>query len=142
MLRGRFEAADELSPAELRRQYEEALVETIERVGESTVAEQSGVDEATITALLDEDSPELTLEDAAAIFATDDQYPDADAIEAEARDILLMGMSMAVLDVEAIAAGINDELEPREIQQKVEGRHPISLGEYAIVHNYIEREKR
>ena len=142
MLRGRFEAADELSPAELRSEYEAVLAETIETVGESTVADQTGVDEETIRALVAGDSPELTLEDASAILGTDEQYPDADSIEAEARDILLMGMSIAVLDVEAIAAGINDELEPKEIQQKVEGRYPISLAEYAIIHSYIEREKR
>ncbi|WP_336326610.1 DUF5791 family protein [Halovenus sp. HT40] len=141
MLRGRFEAAGDLSPGELRSEYEDAIVETVETVGESAVADQSGVDEETVRALVAGDSPELTLEDASAILGTDDQYPDADAIEADARDILLMGMSIAVLDVEAIAAGINDELEPKEIQQKVEGRYPISLAEYAIIHNYIEREK-
>jgi len=141
MLRGRFEAADDLSPAELRSEYEAVLVETIETVGESTVAERSGVDQGTIRALVDGEAPELTLEEAAAILGTDEQYLDADSVEAEARDILLMGMSIAVLDVEAIAAGINDELEPKEIQQKVEGRYPISLGEYAVIHSYIEREK-
>lgn len=141
MLRGRFEAAGDLSPEELRSEYEETIVETVETVGETAVAEQSGIDEETIRALVAGDSPELTLEDASAILATDEQYPDADAIEADARDILLMGMSIAVLDVEAIAAGINDELEPKEIQQKVEGRYPITLDEYAIIHNYIEREK-
>jgi len=141
MLRGRFEAADDLSPAELRSEYEAVLVETIETVGEPTVAERSGVDEGTIQALVDGEAPELTLEEAAAILGTDEQYLDADSVEAEARDILLMGMSIAVLDVEAIAAGINDELEPKEIQQKVEGRYPISLGEYAVIHSYIEREK-
>ncbi|MXR50145.1 hypothetical protein GRX03_00780 [Halovenus sp. WSH3] len=142
MLRGRFEAAGDLSPGELRSEYEAALVETIESVGAAAVADRTGLDEATIRALVDGESPELTLEEAAAILGTDDQYPDADAIEAEARDILLMGMSIAVLDVEAIAAGINDRLEPKEIQQKVEGRYPITLEEYAIIHSYIEREKR
>jgi hypothetical protein len=141
MLRGRFEAAGELSPAALRSEYEAALVETVETVGESAVVSQSGIGEETIRALVAGESPELTLEEAAAILAADEQYPDADAVEAEARDILLMGMSIAVLDVEAIAAGINDELEPKEIQQKVEGRYPISLEEYAIIHSYIEREK-
>ncbi|MFT4945780.1 MAG: hypothetical protein ACI8TL_000007 [Natronomonas sp.] len=141
MLRGRFEAAEDRPPAELRSEYEAALVETVEAVGESTVVDQSGVSEETIRALVAGESPELTLTEAASILATADQYPDADTIEAEARDILLMGMSVAVLDVEAIAAGVNDELEPKEIQQKVEGRYPISLAEYAIIHNYIEREK-
>jgi len=142
MLRGRFESAGEQTPEELRAAYEEALRETIERVGRETVIAESGVDETTVAALADGDAPEVTLEDATAILATDDDLPDADAIEAEARDILLMGMSVAVLDVEAIAAGINDELEPKEIQQKVEGRYPTTLAEYATLHQYIESEKR
>jgi len=49
-----------------------------------------------------------------------------------------MGMSTAVLDVEALAAGIDDAMEPKEIQQKVEGRHPLTLGEYAVLHAFIE----
>jgi len=142
MLRGRFEAAGDTSPAELRAAYEEALAEAVNAVGVSTVADRSGVGEETVQALANGDSPELTLEEAAAVLGADDQYPDADTLEADARDILLMGMSVAVLDVEAIAAGLNDELEPKEIQQKVEGRYPITLAEYALVHNYIESEKR
>lgn len=141
MLRGRFEDAGEVSAAALQTAYEEVLAETVETVGLAAVAEKSGVDERSLQALVDGDSPELTLEAAAAVLGTDEEYPDADAIEADARDILLMGMSIAVLDVEAIAAGLDDELEPKEIQQKVEGRYPIALEEYALVHNYIEREK-
>jgi hypothetical protein len=142
MLRGRFENAGEMSSAELREAYEAVLAETVDSVGVAAVADRSGVDEQTLRALTDGESPDLTLEDAAAVLATDGDYPDADAIEADARDILLMGMSIAVLDVEAIAAGLNDELEPKEIQQKVEGRYPMTLAEYALIHNYIEREKR
>ena len=142
MLRGRFEGAGNMSPAELQSAYEAVLAETIDSIGVSAVAERSGVDEETVQALADGNSPELTLEDAAAVLGADDQYPDADAIEADARDILLMGMSIAVLDVEAIAAGLNDELGPKEIQQKVEGRFPITVAEYATIHSYIESEKR
>ena len=142
MLRGLFESAGELSPAELRRAYDDRLVETIERVGLDSVAAESGVDENRLQALVDGESPEVTLGEAAAILAVDDSLPDTDAIEAEARDILLMGMSMAVLDVEAIASGIADELEPKEIQQKAEGRYPMTLDEYALLHSYIEGKKR
>lgn len=141
MLRGRFADAGDIPPAELQSAYEDVLAETVTSAGVSTVADRSGVDEEIVQALADGDSPELTLTEAAAVLAVDDQYPDADAIEADARDILLMGMSIAVLDVEAIAAGLNDELEPKEIQQKVEGRFPITLAEYALIHSYIESEK-
>lgn len=142
MLRGRFEDAHELSPDELRSAYDDRLATTIAAVGEETVVEAVDIDDDVVSALAAGDSPELTLETAAEILALDEELPDADSIAAEARDILLMGMSIAVLDVEAVASGINDEMEPKEIQQKTEGRFAMTLDEYALVHNYIERNKR
>ncbi|WP_267163462.1 DUF5791 family protein [Halovenus salina] len=142
MLRGRFEDANELSPEELRAAYDDRLVAVIKMVGRGTVAEEVEVDEAVLSALVAGESPEVTLETAAEILALDDELPDADSIAAEARDILLMGMSIAVLDVEAVASGLDDEMEPKEIQQKTEGRFPMTLDEYALVHNYIERNKQ
>ncbi len=142
MLRGTFERAGEMSPEELRAAYNERLVATIEAVGQETVTEQTDISERTCSALLDGESPEITLETAAEILAQEEELPDAESIVAEARDILLMGMSIAVLDVEAVASGINDELDPKEIQQKAEGRFPITLDEYALIHSYIEQNKR
>lgn len=142
MLRGRFESPGELSPTELRSEYDALLVETIERAGKDAVVEQTEVDRATVDTLAAGESPDLTFDETTAILGVNEELPDADSIEAEARDILLMGMSIAVLDVEAIAAGLNDELEPKEIQQKVEGRFPMSLDEYAMLHQFIESEKR
>lgn len=142
MLRGAFDSPGEFSPAELRAEYERRLVETVDDVGIETVAAETEIDQETIQALVDGDSPELTLDEAAAILATEPDGLDEETILAEARDILLMGMSMAVLDVEALASGINDEMEPKEIQQKIEGRHPMSLDEYALLHSYIEGAKR
>ncbi|MFT4922384.1 MAG: hypothetical protein ACI8XM_001599 [Haloarculaceae archaeon] len=142
MLRGEFESAGESSPAQLRSAYDDRLVATVEDVGHSTVVTEANVEEVTVEALLDGQSPELSVETATAILATDPDRPDAETLRMEARDILLMGMSMAVLDVEAIASGIDDQLEPKEIQQKVEGRHPMTLDEYALLHSYIEGEKR
>jgi hypothetical protein len=131
-----------LTRSELREAYDRQLVETIDAVGTERVVTATGIDSDRITALRAGESPDLSLEEAMAILGTDDSLPDAETLTAEARDILLMGMSMAVLDVEAIAAGIDDELEPKEIQQKVEGRYPMSLDEYALLHSYIESEKR
>jgi len=142
MLRDEFETPGERDPEELHAAYEQVLAETVETQGIDAVAEATAVDESTLEALVDGESPELTLEDAAAILATDPDRPDADFIVADARDILLMGMSTAVLDVEAIQSGINGQLEAKEIQQKVEGRYPITLGEYAVLHQFIESEKR
>lgn len=142
MLRGRFDSAGEGSWEELRAAYDEELVSVVERVGEDTVRAETDVDDEVLSALVSGDSPEITLETAAAVLELDDDFPDAETIAMEARDILLMGMSMAVLDVEAVAAGLDDALDPKEIQQKAEGRFPMTLDEYARVHNYIEHRKR
>ena len=139
MLRGEFEDAGERSPAALQRAYEQRLAAVVESVGINRVVEEVGLDRATVQALLDEGSPDIELTEAAAIIALDDESPPADTIEAEARDILLMGMTTAVLDVETLASGVDGELEPKEIQQKVEGRFPMTVAEYALLHQYIEQ---
>lgn len=142
MLRDAFESPGEYSPDDLRVAYDDKLTETIEQVGTETVTHETDIDAETLKAIVDGESPELLLTDAASILATDENLPDADTLAAEARDILLMGMSIAVLDVEALAAGIDDVMEPKEIQQKIEGRYPLSLDEYALLHQYIESQKR
>jgi hypothetical protein len=141
MLRGTFDDAGKLSATELRSAYDERLVETSEAVGVETVTAETAVDSETLTALKQGESPELTLEAAMTILALDEELPDTDTLLAEARDILLMGMSVAVLDVEAVASGIEDAMEPKEIQQKAEGRFPMTLDEYALLHSYIESKK-
>jgi hypothetical protein len=141
MIRGEFAAADE-TPDSLRAAYDETLAATIEAVGIDEVHEQTGIDTDVLEAVGAGESPDLTLAEAASILAADQDRPTADTLATEARDILLMGMSMAVLDVEAVAAGIDDAMDPKEIQQKIEGRYPITLEEYALLHQYIEGEKR
>lgn len=131
----------ERTPKELREQFETELVAVIESRGVTDVAETSGVDEATLRALLDGDSVELTLEEGAAILAVLEENPDADTIAMLSRDTLLMGMTTAVLDVEAIESGIGGRLEAREIQSKVEGRFPMTLAEFALLQQYIESKK-
>ena len=142
MLRDEFEAPGQQAPDDLRVAYERVLAETVETVGVDEVAAESGVDHETLTALVDGESPELTLEAAAAILSTDPDRPDADFIEADARDILMMGMSIAVLDVDALESGIDGRMEAKEIQQKMEGRFPMTVGEYAVLHQHIESATR
>lgn len=137
MLRGAFEEAANLSPAELREAYERQLAETIAAEGLDQAVAASAVDRGKIEGLADGDSPETTLSEAAGILAIDPDRPAADAIAAEARDILLLGMTNAVLDVETLASGLDGALEPKEVQQKIEGRAPITLEEYALLHGYL-----
>lgn len=138
MLTGRFPEAGERGPEALLAAYQDVLRAVIDEHGTEAVAEETGLDAATVAALEDGDASEVTLEDAAAVLATSEEYPDADAVVAEARDILLMGMTTAVMDVDSVAAELGGDLDPKEIQQKVEGRHPITLGEYARIHHLLE----
>jgi len=140
MLRAEFESVAESSPEALHEAYLTVLRETVERAGVDTVAERADVERETVRAVADAEKPELTVETAAAILATDPERPDADTVEAEALDILLMGMTTAVVDVDALAAGVDAEMDPKEVQQKVEGRHPVALAEYAAIQAFLEGE--
>ena len=126
------------TPTELHELYCAALIAVAEEYGIETVAARSGVDTEKLRELLDGDSPELTLEEAAAILAVPEDAPDAKTIAAIDRDELLMGMTTAVLDVEAVESGVNGELEAREIQSKIEGRYPMSIRDFALLHQYID----
>ncbi|PSP83736.1 hypothetical protein BRC96_07935 [Halobacteriales archaeon QS_6_64_34] len=142
MLRTEFPEAGEQSPEALLSAYGSVLAATVESVGADTVAEAAELDRETVDAVADGDVADLSLEDAMAVLATDPDRPAADALQAEAQDILLMGMTTAVMDVEALASGIDSQLEPKEIQQKIEGRYPMTMEEYALLHSYIESRKR
>jgi hypothetical protein len=130
--------AGDLSAEELRARYDERLRTVIENHGVERVREETGVESEP---LANGDSPAMTLEDAAAVLALDPDEPDADVIVTEMRDHLLMGMTTAVLDVEAVESGINGSFDAREIQQKIEGRLPMDLDELAMIHGFIEQRK-
>jgi|AntRauTorcE11898_2_1112593.scaffolds.fasta_scaffold53539_2 dephospho-CoA kinase len=120
-------------------EYRAVLAEIVEDHGVATVAEETGVDEAALRALTSADSAEATeidLEDAAAIQALDSDL-DAETIHAEACDNLLLGMSMAVLDVDTIAVEYEGELSGTGIQQRLERRAPMTLAEFARIEHFV-----
>lgn len=125
------------TPDELYEAYEAELVAAIDELGVDRVAAETGVDEERIAALANGEAPEFTLEEAAGVLALLDGTPGADDIVALSRDALMMGMSNAILDVEALSSQVDGELEPREIQAKVEGRYPVTLREFARLHQVI-----
>ena len=135
-----FDVADagERSEEELRTAYAAELRAAIETLGVDAAAERTGADRATLSALADGEASDLSLslEEAAALVAAagDD---DPGALAAEARDRLLLGMTTAVLDVEAVESGIDGRMEAKEIQQKLEGRFPMTVAEYATLHAFI-----
>jgi hypothetical protein len=140
------DAAD-LSPDGLRVAYEDHLRTVLNTVGVDTAEAETSLDRATLEAIADGDTPDsdtdsdaadLTLSDAAAIAALVDDAPDAEAIVLETRDHLLMGMTTAVLDVDAIAANLTVDLTGQEVQQAIEGRIEMTLPELAAIQSVIE----
>jgi len=113
------------------------LATGVENIGIGTVIDETDVSESTVRELTAGDQPELTVEETAAILAVIED-DDAGDIVALSRDAIMMGMSQAVLDVEALAADAGDDLEPREVQSKIEGRFPMTLREFALFHATIQ----
>ena len=133
--------ADEVTATALLAAFESLVSEAVAEAGRGRVGDETDVDEAAIEAAADGDAAGLSVTDAAAIVAvTADR--DADAIVAELRDHLLMGMATAVLDVDTLAAGIDADLTGQEVQQALEGRAGMTLGQLAEVMAVIERRKR
>ena len=125
------------SPAELRAKYEDALATIVDQHGPAAVAAETDLEEATLEALAAGDSPELTLEAAAEIQSLAEGEPDPETMVTMALEHLLLGMSTAVLDVEAIESYLDLDLDAKEIQQKIEGRAPMSFAEFVHVQYVI-----
>jgi hypothetical protein len=128
----------DLEAEELHERYRAALVDIVKTHGVEAAAAESGVETATVEALAAGESPELDHEAAAALLALDADMDAETAVQLD-RDALLMGMTNAVLDVESLASEADGALEPREIQSKVEGRYPMTLREFALLHATIQR---
>ncbi|MFO8115808.1 MAG: DUF5791 family protein [Halorubrum sp.] len=133
--------ADEIRSTALLAAFEALVSESVAEAGRGRVADETGVDEASIEAAAGGDVAELSVTDGAAIVAvTADR--DAETIVAELRDHLLLGMATAVLDVDTIAAGIDADLTGQEVQQALEGRAGMTLEQLAEIMAVIERRKR
>jgi hypothetical protein len=139
-----YDAADEpetLSPDELLATYADELRTVVDALGVDAVVAGTDLDETTVEAIADGDVGELSVEEAAAVLALADSYPDQRGIVLELRDHILMGMTTAVLDVDTIAANIDVDLTGQEVQQAIEGRSRFSLAEFAAIHALIARRK-
>jgi len=132
--------ADEVTAAMLLTSFETLVSEAVDEIGRGQIAAEAGIDETVVDAAVDGDAAAVRLEDGAAIVAAPTDR-DGDAVVAEVRDHLLMGMATAVLDVDAIAAAIDADLTGQEVQQALEGRAPMTLGQLAEIMAVIERRK-
>lgn len=132
-----------LTPSALYERYQAELRAVIEEFGAETVAERADVDRESIDTIASENAdPELDgglqLMDAASILSLREGEPADETIATEARDVLLMGMTTAVLDVDTLEGEVDGQIEARAIQQKIEGRTSMTLGEYALLQQAIE----
>ncbi|ERH12092.1 MAG: hypothetical protein J07HB67_01105 [halophilic archaeon J07HB67] len=127
--------AETPTAAELESAYASELAAVVTAHGRETVAADSGVDPETLAAFVDGEVADATLSDAAAVFGVDGTDPDA--VTAEVRDGLLMGLSTAILDVDTVALEIDTELDAREVRQALEGEIRLRLDELAAVQSLI-----
>ena len=125
------------SPAALRAEYENDLATIVDQRGPAAVAAETDLEQDTLEEIAAGNSTDLTLEEAAQIQALADGEPDPATIVTMALEHLLLGMSTAVLDVEALESQVDLDLEAKEIQQKIESRAPMSLGEFVHVQYVI-----
>lgn len=136
-------APAETPPADLVAQYLDALADVIDTVGPAVVAERTSVSEATLRAVQHGEPPELDLDDTASILSLSPDAPDPETIASEARSHLLLQMTNAVVNIDVLAADLGLDLDPKELQAKLEGRLPLSLREYAeITHHLAARIAR
>lgn len=127
------------TPAELRAAFERQLATIISDVGISTAMERTSLDRATLDGLSTGDPPGLTVREAAEILSLSEEWPDADTVMLELQDTLMLRMSSAVMDVDTLSMAVEADLDATAIQQRIEGRHPMTLEEYAqIVHAIAE----
>ena len=133
--------ADEPAAEDLLAAFEAMVTSAASDVGTDRLVGEVGLSEADATAVREGGVAALPLADAAAVLAAANPDRDADAIVAEVRDHLLMGMATAVLDVDAIAARIDADLTGQEVQQALEGRTALTLGQLAEILAVIERRK-
>ncbi|MFB6229342.1 MAG: DUF5791 family protein [Halobacteriales archaeon] len=130
-----FANVDADTTEEAIERYAGELRAAVREVGSTEAADATDLDDAVIKAITASDVEivgRMHLTEVAPILAlTDDR--NAEAIAADARDELLFAMSAAVTDVERLTASLDTNLDPKEIQAKMEGRYPMRLREYAAL---------
>lgn len=125
----------------LRAEYAADLAAAVESVGVERAVERTDLDRAVVERVADGDVDDLSVEDAAAVQALAEGVPDAATVIEMACDHLLLGMSTAVLDVDRLAAGVDLDLDPKEVQQKLERRAPMEFEEFVALQHHVVSEQ-
>ncbi|MCT9095823.1 DUF5791 family protein [Haloarchaeobius sp. HME9146] len=129
-----------LSPADLEAEYAEDLAAVVDSVGIDTVVGSTGLDKSSVKALAEGDLPEdFSLEEAAEVQSLADGVADPETVVTMACEHLLLGMTTGVMDIETVAADLDGslDLDPTEVQQKIERRAPMSFHEFVHIQHVI-----
>lgn len=124
---------DGATPGDLLEAYAAELAAALDGADPAAIAAEIDVDESAVTAMAAGDADAIAavhLADAAAVLEREEGVP-AEDIAFEVRDHVMMEMVTAILDVDTIAAEIDADLTGQEVQQALEGRTRLTLGELA-----------
>ncbi|QLG26376.1 hypothetical protein HUG10_01935 [Halorarum halophilum] len=129
------------TPDELLAAYAEELSAVVADHGVDSTVEETGLDPGTVESIAAGDVADVRLAEAVSVLALTEDAPPED-LAYEVRDHLMMEMVTAILDVDTIAANIEPDLTGQEVQQALEGRTRLTLGELAAIHALVlERQQ-
>ncbi|MFQ3293401.1 MAG: hypothetical protein ACI9PP_000341 [Halobacteriales archaeon] len=129
------------SVGNLRAEYENDLRAAIAAIGIERAVEETRVERDRLGSLVDGTSPDLTLAEAASIQALAPEAPGAETIVDLACDHLLLGMSNAILDVEALDRRLDVDLGAKTIQRKIERQESMTFDEFIRFQHAILQEQ-
>jgi hypothetical protein len=144
-LQGDLENPGDRTVDELLEIQTTRLRKIINDLGVEAAARLTGLDPDMIAAIGDGDASTagpLDLEAVATLLASSEGTPSATALLDEALDELLFGMTTGVLNVDVVAGELDADLGPREVQQVLEGRHPVTLRDFLELQRLIASRSR
>lgn len=130
------------------RQSPEAVVDTVvaalqavvERRDLSELAAISDVSRSRLETIRHGDNPDLSMLEVAAVLGACEDARDPSVIRADFRDTLEVWMSEAVVDVDTVAAAV-DDTDAETLREKIEGTQPFLLAEYGAVVAFVETNR-
>lgn len=130
MLPSTFDTLDTADATAVHEAAIDDLAAIIRGSGIESMADETGIGRERLETVRAGEDPALSVAEAAAIIAAAADVTQ-DSVQAAIQDRLLMGMTTAVLDVDTLAASADLGLSGTEVHQKIEGRAPLTLEEFA-----------
>ncbi len=125
------------SPEELYQRYLDELQSILQSTNSTEQLAETQLAEDLITDVVEGNEVSLTLSEVVEIWACQSEALDPDQLLTETRHDLLLSMSNAITNIDALAGDIDADLSPNEIQAKLEGRLPLTLYEFAVFKQYF-----